>query len=161
PGSGATTGSLQLASGNYELAIVQFDGSNFRLLHVTPASAAAIGLIGGTCLARWSFPSVSSYAAGPADCGLTLSNYNTPIASLTITLPSTAAIAAGWSMSFVTDNGKTMTVQVNGTSGGQILLPGTRGAQSSLTLYHQNHELVTLQFDGSNFRVATTSPATP
>jgi len=62
-------------------------------------------------------------------------------------------------MSFVTDNGKTMTVQVNGTSGGQILLPGTRGAQSSLTLYHQNYEQVTLQFDGSNFRVVTTTPA--
>ena len=159
PGSGATATSLQLAAGNYETALVQFDGSNFRLMQVTPVSAALIGLSGATCLARWSFPSVSSYAAGPADCGLTLSNYNTPIASLTVTLPSTTAIAAGWSMSFVTDNGKTMTVQVNGTSGGQILLPGTRGAQSALTLYHQNYELVTLQFDGSNFRIVTTSPA--
>ena len=63
-------------------------------------------------------------------------------------------------MSFVTDNGKNLTVQVNATSGGQILMPGTRGAQSALTLFHQNYELVTLQFDGSNFRVATTSPAT-
>ena len=159
PGSGATATSLQLAAGNYEMALVQFDGSNFRVLQVSPVSAAAIGLSGATCLARWSFPSVSSYAAGPADCGLTLSNYNTPIASLTVTLPSTTAIAAGWSMSFVSDNGKTMTVQVNGTSGGQILLPGTRGAQSALTLYHQNYELVTLQFDGSNFRIVTTSPA--
>jgi hypothetical protein len=49
---------------------------------------------------------------------------------------------------------------VNATAGGQILLPGTRGAQSALTLYHQNYEQVTLQFDGSNFRVATMSPAT-
>jgi len=160
PGSGAATGSLQLAAGNYELALVQFDGSNFRLLHITRASAAAIGLTGSACIARWSFPSVSSYSAAPADCGLTLSSYNTPIASLTVTLPSTTAIAAGWSMSFVTDNGKNLTVQVNATSGGQILMPGTRGAQSALTLFHQNYELVTLQFDGSNFRVATTSPAT-
>jgi hypothetical protein len=160
PGSGATAGSVQLAAGNYELAIVQFDGSNFRLLHVTPASAAAIGLTGGTCLARWSFPSVSSYSAAPADCGLTVSSYNTPIAALTVTLPSTTAISAGWSMSFVTDNGKNLTVQVNATSGGQILVPGTRGAQSALTLYHQNYEQLTLQFDGSNFRVVATTPAT-
>jgi hypothetical protein len=160
PGSGAVTGSVQLAAGNYELALVQFDGANFRLLQVTPASAASIGLNGGTCLARWSFPSVSTYAAGPADCGLTVSSYNAPIASLTVTLPSASAIAAGWSMSFVADNGKSLTVQVNATAGGQILLPGTRGAQSSLTLYHQNYEQLSLQFDGSNFRVVTASPAT-
>ena len=127
---------------------------------MTPVSAAAIGLSGGTCLAKWSFPSVSSYAAGATDCGSTISSYNTPIASLTVTLPSTTAIAAGWSMSFAADNGKSLTVQVNGTSGGNILMPGTRGAQSSLTLYHQNYEQVTLQFDGSNFRIVTTSPAT-
>ena len=39
-------------------------------------------------------------------------------------------------------------------------MPGTRGAQSSLTLYRQNYEQLELQFDGSNFRVVTTSPAT-
>src|SRR5207237_3850622 len=47
PGSGAAPGSLQLAAGNYELALVPFDGSNFRLLHITPASATSIGLTGG------------------------------------------------------------------------------------------------------------------
>ena len=127
---------------------------------MTPVSAAAIGLSGGTCLARWSFPAVSSYAAGPADCGLVLSNYNSPIASLTVTLPSTTAIAAGWSIGFAADNGKSLTVQVNATSGGNILMPGTRGAQSSLTLYHQNYEQLELQFDGSNFRVTAMTPAT-
>src|SRR5260221_5219175 len=63
-------------------------------------------------------------------------------------------------MEFATDNGKALTVQVNATAGGNILLPGTRGAQSALTLYGQNYELVTLQFDGSNFRIASASPAT-
>src|SRR5260370_17089218 len=110
PGSGAPTGSLQLAPGNYELAVVEFDGPNFRLLQATPASAAAIGLTGGTCLARWSFPAVSSYAAGATDCGLVLSNYNSPIASLTVTLPSTTAIAAGWSIGFASDNGNSLTI---------------------------------------------------
>jgi hypothetical protein len=160
PGSGAAIGSVQLAPGDYETAVLQFDGSNFRLLQATPASAAAIGLSGGTCTAKWSFPAVSSYSAGESDCGATLSSYNTPIASLTVTLPSATAIAAGWTMGFASDNGKALTVQVNGTSGGQILIPGTRGAQSSLTLYGQNYELVRLQFDGSNFRVVSASPAT-
>jgi hypothetical protein len=160
PGSGTAATALQLAPGNYELAVVEFDGANFRLLQATPASAAAIGLNGATCLAKWSFPAVSSYAAGATDCGLTISNYNSPIASLTVTLPSTTAIAAGWSMGFASDNGKSLTIQVNATSGGYILLPGTRGAQTALTLYHQNYEQIQLQFDGSNFRVVTASPAT-
>lgn len=160
PGGGTTVTSLQLAAGNYETALLQFDGSNFRLLQVTPASAAAIGLAGGTCTPKWNFPAVSSYAAGPTDCGTTISSYNSPIASLTVTLPSTGAIAAGWAIGLVTDNGKSLTAQVNATAGGNILLPGTRGAQSTLTLYGQNYELVELEFDGSNFRVLSASPAT-
>ncbi|HVH77902.1 MAG TPA: hypothetical protein VM782_00805 [Stellaceae bacterium] len=156
---GGVVTSLQLAAGNYEQAVLQFDGSNFRLMQVTPASAAALGLPGAGCAAKWSFPSVSSYSATLADCGLVISSYNTPIASLTVTLPSAAAISAGWSMGFTSDNGKALTVQVNGTSGGHILLPGTRGAQSSLTLYGQNYEFLQLEFDGSNFRVASATPA--
>lgn len=160
PGSGGGAASLQLAGGNYETALLQFDGSNFRVLQVTPATAAAIGLAGGTCTPKWSFPSVSSYAAGATDCGLVLSNYNSPIASLSVTLPPTTAIAAGWRIGFASDNGKALTVQVNGTSGGAILLPGTRGAQNAVTLYGQNYEMLELQFDGSNFRVQDATPAT-
>jgi hypothetical protein len=63
-------------------------------------------------------------------------------------------------MGFASDNGKALTVQVNGTSGGNILMPGTRGAQSSMSLYGQNYELLRLVFDGSNFRVVDTTPAT-
>jgi hypothetical protein len=160
PGGGATITSVQLAAGNYELALLQFDGSNFRLLQVTPATSAAIGLSGLPCAAKWNFPAVSSYTATTADCGATISNFNSPIASLTVTLPPTTAIPAGWSMGFASDNGKSLTVQVNGAGGGNILLPGTRGAQSSLSLYGQNYELLHLVFDGSNFRVASVSPAT-
>jgi hypothetical protein len=159
PGSGATVNSLQLALGNYELAVLMFDGSNFRLMQVTPATAAALGL-SGNCPARWDFPSVSSYAATASDCGAVISAYNSPISSLTVTLPSTTAIAAGWSMGFVTDNGKALTVQVNGTGGGDLPLPGTRGAQSALTLYGQNYEYLRVAFDGSNFRVVSATPAT-
>jgi hypothetical protein len=160
PGGGATVTSLQLAAGNYELALLQFDGSNFRVMQVTPASAASIALAGAGCTAKWSFPAVSSYSAAVADCGTVISAYNSPISSLTVTLPSTTALPANWSMGFATDNGKALTVHVNGASGGQILMPGTLGAESSLTLYGQNYEFVKLEFDGSNFRVASVTPAT-
>jgi hypothetical protein len=160
PGSGAAVTSLQLAAGNYENAVLQFDGSNFRVMQLTPASAGAIGIAGGTCASKWIFPAVGTYAAGSTDCGTVISNFNAPISSLTVTLPSTTAIAAGWKMSFVSDNNKTLSVQVNGTSGGNILLPGTRGAQSTLTLAGGNYELATLEFDGANFRILTTTPAT-
>ena len=160
PGSGATVTSLQLAAGNFETAVLQFDGANFRVMQLTPASAASIGMAGGTCTAKWSFPAVSSYTAGPSDCGTTISNFNSPIASLSVTLPSTTAIAAGWSMSFASDNNKTLSLQVNATSGGNILIPGTRGAQTALTLYGGNYELVTVQFDGTNFRIMSATPAT-
>ena len=159
PSGGATMASLQLAAGNYEQAVLQFDGSNFRLMQVTPVTAASIGMLGTNCTAKWNFPAVSSYSAALADCGSVISAYNSPISSLTVTLPSTTAILAGWSMGFATDNGKSLTVQVNGTSGGNILMPGTRGAQSSMTLYGQNYEYLKLEFDGSNFRVVSVTPA--
>ena len=160
PGSGASVPALQLASGNYELAVLQFDGTNFRLMQATPASVAAIGVTGGTCVSKWVFPAVSSYTAGPTDCGTAISNFNSPIANLTVTLPATTAIAAGWTMSFASDNNKSLSVHTNGSSGGLILLPGTRGGQSALTLYGGNYELVQLEFDGANFRVRSATPAT-
>ncbi|HZK91154.1 MAG TPA: hypothetical protein VFC56_13495 [Stellaceae bacterium] len=160
PGSGATISSMQLVTGNYELAALQFDGSNFRVMQVTPATAASIGVSGSGCVSKWNFPAVSSYNAVAADCGTVISAYNSPISSLTVTLPSSTALPPGWSMGFATDNSRSLTVQVNGTSGGQILMPGTRGAQSSMTLYGQNYEFLELEFDGSNFRVASVTPAT-
>jgi len=126
---------------------------------VTPVSAAAIGLSGGTCLAKWSFPSVSSYAAGQTDCGLTISNYNSPSASLTVTLPSIDRINPGWTLAIANDNGKTAALQVNATNGGHILYPGSGAAAGSVQLAAGNYELALVQFDGSNFRIVTTSPA--
>jgi hypothetical protein len=122
PSSGAS--SLQLAAGNYEMAVLQFDGSNFRVMQLTPSPANSLGVTGTGCTPKSNFPSVSSYSATLADCGSVISSYNSPIASLTVTLPSQSVISTGWSVGFTTDNGKALIVQVNGTSGGQILLPG-------------------------------------
>jgi len=163
PGSGGTVTSASLASGNYELLVLQFDGSNFRVVEATPATATQIGISGNAPgINRWSFPAVGTYAASQSDNGNAVSNYNTPTSSLIVTLPSTASIGTGWIMGFATDNGKTMTIQVNGAAGGKILVPADGGVSSnSITLaVGQNYEYATLQFDGSNFRVVAATPQT-
>ena len=161
PGSGATTTSASLAAANYELIVLQFDGGNFRVIQSTPATATLMGITGNAPgINRWSFPAVSTYAASQSDIGNALSSYNTPSSSLTVTLPSTTAISAGWTMGFATDNGKTMTIQVNGASGGQILYPAgaTGTAGNSVTLAPINYEFMALQFDGGNFRILSITP---
>jgi hypothetical protein len=163
PGGGAGATSASLASGNYELLVVQFDGSNFRVVEATPATANQIGIAGNvTGVNRWNFPAVGTYTASQADNGNALSSYNTPTTSLIVTLPSTTSIGIGWIMGFATDNGKTMTVQVNGGAGEKILIPVAGGTSSnSITLAPgQNYEYTALQFDGSNFRVVAATPQT-
>ncbi|MGH7030272.1 MAG: hypothetical protein ACREEZ_07585, partial [Stellaceae bacterium] len=162
PGSGATATSATLAAGNYELMVLRFDGANFRVTEATPATAALIGLAGSTPdINRWSYPSAATYAAGQSDNGNALSSYNTA-AGLTITLPSTTAIGAGWTMGFATDNGKPLNVQVNGVSGGSILEPARGGASAaSIALAAgQNYEFLQLRFDGGNFRITSATPQT-
>ncbi|HEY1257759.1 MAG TPA: glycosyl hydrolase family 28-related protein [Stellaceae bacterium] len=162
PGSGATVTAASLAPGNYELLVLRFDGSNFRVVEATPATAATIGIAGAaTNVNRWSFPTAATYAAGAGDNGNALSSFNTA-AGLTVTLPPTTAITAGWTMGFATDNSKSLAVQVNGVSGGSILAPARGGvAVPSVTLAAgQNYEYLQLRFDGSNFRVVSATPQT-
>ena len=105
---------------------------------------------------------VGTYAASQSDNGNAVTSYNTPASSLVVTLPATASIATGWTMGFATDNGKTMTVQVNGGAGEKLLVPSRGGTSSnSITLaVGQNYEFAALQFDGSNFRVVNGTPQT-
>jgi len=163
PGSGAIATSASLASGNYELLVLQFDGSNFRVVEAIPATATRIGISGNAPgINRWSFPAVGTCAASQSDNGNAVSNYNTPISPLIVNLPATTSIGSGWIMGFATDNGKTMTVQVNGAAGEKILIPAGGGVSSnSINLaVGQNYEYAILQFDGSNFRVVAATPQT-
>jgi hypothetical protein len=160
-GSGATVTSVSLANVNYELLLLQFDGGNFRIIEATPATATLMGLSGNSPgINRWSFPAVGTYAASQSDNGNAVSSYNTPTSSLAVTLPPTTAIGTGWMMGFTTDNGKTVTVQVNGASAGRILYPAeaTGTSDTSVTLAATNYEFLALQFDGSNFRVSSITP---
>src|SRR5262249_42986329 len=124
PGSGSTATTLALANtsqGAYEFLVLQYDGSgNFRVVDTTPATAQALGTRGAGGVTRWSFPAVSAYAASVADNGGAVSSYNSPLAYLAVTLPPPAAIPMGWTMGFASDNGKSMSVQVNGAAGEKI-----------------------------------------
>jgi hypothetical protein len=131
------------------------------VIQTTPATATLLGITGNAPgINRWSFPGVSTYAASHSDSGNAVSSYNTPTGSLAVTLPPTTAINAGWTMGFATDNGKSMTLQVNGTAGGHILYPAgaTGTAGNSVTLAAVNYEFLALQFDGSNFRITSITP---
>ena len=164
PGAGSGQTSLALAPYNFETAVLQYDGSgNFHVIEITPASAAALALPGSVSgVTRWSFPSASSYTAAITDNGNTVSSFNSPTGGMTLHLPAIASIPAGWTIAAATDNGKTMTIQVNGGTGEKILVPGTLGAVASLPLASafSGYELVVLQFDGSNFRIVSATPAT-
>jgi Pectate lyase superfamily protein len=59
-----------------------------------------ISVIGSGSRDSWLFPVAASYVAKPIDDGLSVSNYNTPGASMAITLPAISSLNPGWSMSF-------------------------------------------------------------
>ena len=158
---GKTLSSLTLGSGNYEYVELVSDGSQFRLTAATRNTRTANGLESRDWPGNWLYPSSAGYAATLADNGNVLSSFNTA-SGLVVTLPPTTGLPSGWSIGLATDNGKSLSVQVNGTSGGQILYPKTVAAgASSVALAGNRHELVVLQYDGGgNFRVVQATPAT-
>ncbi len=163
PGSGSSATTLSLADtsqGAYEFLVLQYDGSNFRVAEATPATAQAIGMIGSAGISHWSFPAVSAYAATAADNGNVVSSFNSPLSSMAVTLPSTTAISMGWTIAIASDNNKAQSVQVNATSGGHILFPGSGATTTSVSLADGAYEFLVLSFDGSNFRVTEATPAT-
>ena len=117
-------------------------------------------MIGAAGISHWSFPAASAYNATTADNGNVISSVNSPLTYLAVTLPATTALSMGWTIGIATDGNKTASVQVNGTSGGHILYPGSGAAVTSASLAGGNYELLVLQFDGSNFRVLGATPST-
>lgn len=157
----AGVSAVSLAGNRYEFVALQYDGAgNFRIVQATPATAQAIGMAGPGAIGRWLFPAASAYTAVLGDNGAAISSFNSPLSYLAVTLPSVSAIGAGWTIGIASDNNKATSVQVDGGSGEKILVPGTLGAQDSLSLSTNTsgYELVVLQFDGSNFRVVSATP---
>ncbi|HJU18986.1 MAG TPA: glycosyl hydrolase family 28-related protein [Stellaceae bacterium] len=168
PGSGASQTSIALANtgqGAYEFLVLQYDSAggtgNFRVVDATPATVQALGEIGSASLSHWSFPAVSAYNAAVADNGTMVGSDNSPAAYLTVTLPpGGAALPMGWTMGFAAGNNKAMSVQVNAVQGGKILYPGAGSGATSVALAAGNYEFLALRYDGANFRVTGTTPAT-
>lgn len=159
PNPGGKT-SLTLAGNNYELVVLQYDGSNFRIEHASPGTAQALNMAGIGGISRWSFPATSSYAATIADNGNAVSAYNSPAGFMTLTLPAATSLQPGWTIGVASDNGKATAVQVHAGDSARILSPGTLGAVTSLqlTTAYSGYELLVLQYDGSNFRVVGITP---
>ena len=63
--TGAAGSSVTLAAINYEFMALQFDGGNFRVVSITPRSAAALGMLGHQVMTG-ATPTVGS---GSSDCG--------------------------------------------------------------------------------------------
>jgi len=101
---------------------------------------------------QWMFPSTATYTAAPVDDGMAISSFNTPGASMAVTLPPIVNVNPGWSMSFATDNGKGMTVTA---PSGSIVLGGK--FVSTATLGAGNYEYLRVQSDGNNWRVVSST----
>ncbi len=87
--------------------------------------STGIEVIGRGNWAHWQFPTAATYTAAPIDDKTVLSSFNAPGNVLTVSLPAPAAVRAGWSMGFASDNGKGITV-----AAGLRVDPGRRqGAQ--------------------------------
>jgi len=134
---------------NFESAVLQSDGANFRVTSISQGTALLNG--GQTAApARWEFVPGPGYQMTQGDNGGVISSLATG-ASLSVTLPTTTGLATGWNVNLVQDGGKRITAQVSGTNGGQIMRPGVSAGQSTLSTV-ADHQVVSLQFDGSNFR---------
>ncbi|MGH7031989.1 MAG: glycosyl hydrolase family 28-related protein, partial [Stellaceae bacterium] len=160
---GKFVSTVTLGGGNYEYLRVQSDGNNWRIVSSTRNTRLNMGFEPPPWPSNWLYPTTSGYAAALGDNGNILSSYNTP-AGLSVTLPATTGLPTGWSMGFATDNGKPLSVQVNGVSGGHIVWPGSGASSTAVALANTSqgaYEFLVLQYDGSdNFRVVGATPAT-
>ena len=114
--------------------------------------STGISVIGTGSRDNWLFPSAASYVAQPIDDGLSISSYNAPGASMSVTLPAISSVNAGWSMGFASDNGKGMTI----TAANSSIVSGGKNV-GSITLGAGNYEYVKLQSDGNNFRIVSST----
>ena len=148
--------SYLIGGSNYQTATLSSDGSNYRVVSASTETRLHNGATSGYP-ARTLFPGGPGYQATQADNGYVITSGATA-GGLTVTLPPTTAIAAGWTVRFNRDGGRLMIVQTNATSGGAIAFPG--GTTNSLELAPHNYEFVELQYDGAVYRVVAISPAT-
>jgi hypothetical protein len=132
----------------FETAVLESDGSNFRVTHLSQGTALLNGAQ-TTFPARWIFPGGPGYQATLEDNANVISSAATS-ASLAVTLPPTNTIPVGWMVAAVSDASRPLSLAINSTNGGTIT------SKSGATLYSiaiGAGSPTTLQFDGTTFRV--------
>lgn len=142
------------SNSNYEFAVLKSDGSNFRVEYISDRAASLNNLKTGLPW-NWYTPGGPGYQATAGDNQGVISSAQTT-SGLAVTLPSTTGLPPGWTVGLVQDSGKLLTVQVNGTAGGQILRAFGAAVTSFVSM--QEHQVITLQFDGANFRDLSPPP---
>jgi Pectate lyase superfamily protein len=160
---GRSLASVTLGAGNYEYLQLQADGNNFRIVSATRNTRLINGFDPPPWPSNWLYPATPGYAATLGDNGNILSSSDTA-SGLAVTLPATTTLPTGWSMGFATDDTKPLSIQVNATSGGHILWPGSGSSATTLALANTRqgaYEFLVLQYDGAgNFRIIDMTPAT-
>lgn len=150
---GQTLNTYETGPTNYQTVTVRADGTNFR---ITDASSESRANMGATQRFPWRFvnPGGPGYQATEFDNGNIISSALTG-SGLTVTLPATSAIVAGWMIGLAAD---TQPLTLNVTNG-SIITP-TGQIVTSIATSLAPHFLFYIQYDGANFRQIPASPAT-
>lgn len=143
-----TATSFTLNSANYEYALLQSDGTNFRLLSATAQTALANG-IEVPAGAGWTYLFSTGYSATVGDNGAILSSALAG-GPVTVTLPSTPLLPNGWRIR-IYNGGNAISVQTNGVQGGSIATPAGV-LLPSYGLYTKG-TVVEVSFDGAAFHI--------
>jgi hypothetical protein len=148
---GSVLNTMTLGPNNYEVVVLKSDGANFRVEFSSPATAVMNGVAPPGVPSRWVFPGGPGYQTTFLDNAEVVSASHTS-GGLAVTLPQTTAVPVGWVVGISAD-GKSASVQVNSTNGGNLYLPGGAVAPSPYSMTANQGFLLWVQFDGVNFRI--------
>lgn len=140
---GVSLATMTLGPGNYQTAVVQSDGTNYRVLWASQETLAINGA-GNRFPSRPVYPGGPGYSATQGDNGNVISS---ALASGTLTVTLPGSIASGWTtrLSAVTN---ALTVNPGGAT---LVLPGGIGTSAAYSIPAGQN--MTVQWDGAVFRV--------
>lgn len=129
--------------GDFETMVLKSDGSNYRVEYLSQG-AALLNNVQTAWPARWYKPGGPGYQLTVGDNGGAISSSATS-SGLAVVLPQISSLYYGWMVGLSADNGKAITVTVNGTNGGTFLVGGA--VQTSMTL--PAGSMTWIQYDGA------------
>lgn len=125
------------------------------------AIAIVASLLNWSVLAQtagYVFPTGSLYTAGAGDNGKILASDNvTPSGTIEVDLPSPATVGAGWQMGFSEGGGRGITIVPPAS---KYILAGQKTLTTLSVPTQTNYEYLTLQSDGTNYRLLSVTDLT-